>query len=229
MSTSEVTPESLRLHADWMDDHHGAAEASFVRRWADDLEREQRRPLPTVPGWYPGIVVERGGESCTGALLADDDGWRTAREVAGRYGHWLDSNPLTTIRWAEQDGKTPGQTAWEAQWYAMPWKDTGLAMRSHCERIAAAVLSAHGTPTLTDAERAEAYCRGWSTCARSMPDLTPVGEHPEPGTRGLLPVVLVGDEWSNPYYDVDSFYVCKRGSEMGGTVLADPRPDGAHE
>jgi len=72
MST-EVTPESLRSHATWMNDRGAKESHMALTRWADDLEHQQR-PLPTVPGWYPTIVVERGGESCTGALLADDDG-----------------------------------------------------------------------------------------------------------------------------------------------------------
>lgn len=209
MSTSEVTPDLLRrVAAAW---EGGTASDDYARHElrarADHLERTQR-PLPTVPGWYPGIVVERAGESCTGALLTDNGIWITPLGVDEcRHTHFLNDGHVT-VRWAEQDGKTPGQTAMEAfpGEEVAPWAVRNQKSRDFWERLADAVLAAHGTPTLT-----------------------PVGEHPEPGTRGLLPVVLVGDEWSNPYYDVDSFYVCKRGSEMGGTVLADPRPDGAHE
>ncbi len=68
MSTPEVTPDLLRRVAGaW---EGGTASDDYARHElrarADHLERQQ---LPTVPGWYPGIVVERGGESCTGALL----------------------------------------------------------------------------------------------------------------------------------------------------------------
>jgi len=176
MST-EVTPESLRLHAEWLDDNKVCQTPEVLRNWADHLER----PLPTEPGWYPGIVVERGGESCTGALLADDDGWRTAREVDGRYGHWTEGTPNLTIRWAEQDGTTPGQTFWEAslaegRGHIMvstsgvcveDWRNESNAIwHPSCELIAAAVLAAHCTPTLT-----------------------PVGDSPEPGTSGAA----VGD------------------------------------
>jgi hypothetical protein len=73
---------------------------------------------------------------------------------------------------------------------------------------AAAVLAAHGTPTLT-----------------------PVGEHSAQGVRGLLPVVCSGAQmWR---HDGGSFicdsgsFICDRNSKVGRTVLADPRPDGA--
>ncbi len=114
-----------------------------LTRWADDLEREQR-PLPTVPGWYPTIVVERGGESCTGALLADDDGWRTAREVDGRYGHWIEGTPSLTIHWAEQHGTTPGQTlyeVWTKPYGFFPWSGISSAVRDRYERAAKAVIA----------------------------------------------------------------------------------------
>ncbi len=204
MST-EVTPESLRTHALFADLCGHRKVSRVLEAHADQLDheiREQARPLPTVPGWYPTIVVERGGESCTGALLADDDGWRTAREVDGRYGHWIDSNPNLTIRWAEQDGKTPGQTLWEAEDTAgcIAWCAASERSRALYERRATAVLAAHGTP-----------------------NLTPMGEHPEPGTRGLLPVVLEDDAWQ---YDQGA-YCCLAGSETSTGILADPRPDGA--
>jgi len=202
MST-EVTPESLRTHAEWLRERGRLTTAAALQFEAKNLECESK-PLPTVPGWYPSIVVERGGESCTGALLADDDGWRTAREVGGRYGHWVEGTPDLTIRWAEQDGKTPGQTLWEATRPELGrWTGTVPDLRVRFEQRAAAVLAAHGTPTLTT-----------------------VGEHPEPGTRGLLPVMADGDgRW---FYREKSwiFSVCDKGTVA---VLADPRPDGAHE
>ncbi len=201
MST-EVTPESLRTHATWLDAHCMPVEAAALRCEADHLERQQ---LPTVPGWYPGIVVERGGESCTGALLADDESWQTALCVGDHHTHYPHSGGVT-IRWAEQDGTTPGQTLWEADssnggpetW---PW--LSLEAKDYWERVAAAVLAAHGTPTLT-----------------------PVGEHPEPGTRGLLPVVQESGEWCSRELGM---FLCLAGSTASRAILVDPRPDGAHE
>jgi len=109
MST-EVTPESLRAHAAFLRSR-GVVEFEVViwDRWADRLEHEQQ-PLPTVPGWYPGVVVERGGESCTGALLTDDEWWLTARTVAGVHTHALGEAGLT-IRWAERDAE---HDAWQS-------------------------------------------------------------------------------------------------------------------
>jgi len=61
----------------------------------------------------------------------------------------------------------------------------------------------------------------------AIPTLIPVGEHPEPGTRGLLPVVANGEgEWC---YDDAFTFICDVESEVGRTILADPRPGGAHE
>ncbi len=198
----EVTPESLRAHAAWLDDHHGAAEARVIRCMADRLER-LRRPLPTVPGWYPSIVVERGGESCTGALLTPDSNWWcTAEFIDGNFLHRnTDEN---TIRWAEQDGTTPGQTLWQATRPELGrWTGAVPDLRARFEQRANAVLAAHGTPTLT-----------------------PVGEHPEPGTRGLLPVVLneVDVWWSATGSLVRSEHLGRKQD-----IFADPRPDGAHE
>jgi len=65
---------------------------------------------------------------------------------------------------------------------------------------AAAVLAAHGTPTLT-----------------------PVGEHSAQGVRGLLPVVVGGDGW---WHDARGVSLVFGGSAIYG-ILADPRPDGA--
>jgi len=165
MSTPEVTPESLRATAKWLRDR-GAIHAvdTILCNWAGVLEREQR-PLPTEPGWYPTIVVERGGESCTGALLTDEGEWITSELVLGCHHHEVDSR-FTAIRWAEQD-------------------------------------AAHGTP-----------------------NLTPEGEHPEPGTRGLLPVVLVD---SGIWQSTAGWLVCSEYQGRRQEILADPRPDGAHE
>jgi len=202
MST-EVTPESLRAHAKWARDHSEYVTAQQLDRKAEQLERESK-PLPTVPGWYPGIVVERGGETCTGALLQDNEEWVTARPVCGCHHHYV-SGGSAHIRWAEQDGKTPGQTLHEALYavWGVAWSNAGSAAQADLERAVTAVLAAHGTPTLT-----------------------PVGEHPKSGTRGLLPVVCSGAQmWR---HDGGSF-ICDRNSKVGRTVLADPRPDGAHE
>ena len=205
MST-EVTAESLRAHATWLDDNKVCQTPEVLRNWAKYLERLWR-PLPTEPGWYPGIVVERGGESCTGALLTSTDMWVTSQKLGGCVTHFV-VDRHATIRWAEQDCTTPGQTVyetWTKPYGFFPWSGISLATRDRYERAAAAVLAAHGTPTLT-----------------------PVGEHPEPGTRGLLPVAMGADgQWRNPYCSVDSVYVCGSKSEMAGTILADPRPDGA--
>jgi len=203
MSTPDVTPDLLRrVAAAWegatASDDYARHE---LRARADHLERQQ---LPTVPGWYPGIVVERGGESCTGALLRDDETWLTAVQVDGWYSHDYGYSEGVTYRWAEQDGKTPGQTLWEETCRRkVPWRDTPASTRDRYGYLAAAVLAAHGTPTLT-----------------------PVGEHLKPGTRGLLPVVCSGAQmWR---HDNGSF-ICDRNSKVGRTVLADPRTDGAHE
>jgi len=174
---------------------------SLMLAWAARMERESK-PLPTLPGWYPGIVVERGGESCTGALRSDDVFWYTARVVGGRRCH-LSCDETVTIRWAEQDGTTPGQTLWELENAGAPWHGLGVKVHDRWERIANAVLAAHGTPTLT-----------------------PVGEHPKPGTRGLLPVVLDDDEWGSGELGM---FLCLAGSTASRAILVDPRPDGAHE
>ncbi len=207
MSTIEITPESLREFANkWVGE--SASDAVLrrsMRERADRLERE-RNPLPTVPGWYPGIVVERGGESCTGALLTDEGEWITSELVLGCHHHEVDSRS-TTIRWAEQDGTTPGQTLWEANsgnpTHTWAWNDLSVVVLDRYERIAAAVLAAHGTPTLT-----------------------PVGEHPEPGTHGLLPVTF-NERDGNWHFN--RTYICRSLSPMADVILADPRPDGAHE
>ncbi len=203
MST-EVTPDLLRtVAAAW---EGGTASDDYARHElrarADHLERQQL-PLPTVPGWYPGIVVERGGESCTGALLTDEGEWITSELVLGCHHHEVDSRS-TTIRWAGQDGKTPGQTLWEETCRRkVPWRDTPASTRDRYGYLAAAVLADHGTPTLTR-----------------------VGEHPEPGTRGLLPVVQESGEWCSRELGM---FLCLAGSTASRAILADPRPDGAHE
>jgi len=199
--STEVTPESIRTDAKWLISKGFPESSKLLRMGADDLERAQARPLPTEPGWYPGIVVERGGESCTGALLRDDGLWQTPRLVSTFYSHRLGATPAAIIRWAEQDGTTPGQTLWEAQEHRVAaWRFASPEVQGEWERMAAAVLAAHGTPTLT-----------------------PVGEHPKPGTRGLLPLVLEDGVWQ---YDGGA-YCCHAGSEMSTDLLADPRPDGA--
>jgi len=197
MST-EVTPESLRTHAEWLDEQGSITAAPILRKEADCLERQQRH-LPTVPGWYPTIVVERGGESCTGALLTEDrNWWCTAEFVDGNFLHR--NSDENTIRWAGQVGTTPGQTLWETEdtFGCMPWGEARQPARDRAERIAAAVLAAHGTPTLT-----------------------PVGEHPKPGTRGLLPVVATANGgWETP----DGWVVTNGYLKDRRTVLADPSP-----
>lgn len=223
--SNEVTPESLRAHADWVrddaltrdEDTKSALKAmDLLLAKADRLEREQR-PLPTVPGWYANIIVERGGESCTGALLTDNDIWITPLGVDEcRHAHFLNDGHVT-IRWAEQAGTTPGQTFWEASLaegqghnmvsssgqYIEDWAhESNAVWHPSCERIAQAVLAAHGTPTLT-----------------------PVGEHPKPGTLGLLPVVQESGEWCSRELGM---FLCLAGSTASRAILADPRPDGAH-
>jgi len=77
--------------------------------------------------------------------------------------------------------------------------------------------------TLTDEDRAEEYRKGWDAGCRA--GLTPVVEHPEPGTRGLLPVkVDVDNDWS--YGEGFSTPLCGTRSETGRTILTDPRPGG---
>ncbi len=198
MST-EVTPDLLRtVAAAW---EGGTASDDYARHElrarADHLERQQL-PLPTVPGWYPGIVVERGGASCTGALLTDNDMWVTSQGIGECHTHFLNDGHVT-IRWAEQDGKTPGQTLWEETCRRkVPWRDTPASTRDRYGYLAAAVLAAHGTPTLT-----------------------PVGEHPKPGTRGLLPVVATANGgWETP----DGWVVTNGYLKDRRTVLADPSP-----
>ncbi len=203
--SNEVTPDLLRTHAKWLKDQGADAAHSLLIGWAARAEAQQR-PLPTVPGWYPGIVVERGGESCTGALLDRKGLWTTPRDVEGAFQHKHRKYGVT-IRWAEQDGKTPGQTVYET-WTKLygffPWSGISPATRDRYERAAAAVLAAHGTPTLA-----------------------PVGEHPVPGTRGLLPVTRSSGGWYSKDRDT-GYYICniKVGRQI---ILTDPRPDGAHE
>jgi len=199
MST-EKTSDLLRRAADaWVGNTAGDDVARReLRRRADRLEREQR-PLPEEPGWYQ-VVVERGGEKCTGAMLDDEKTWRTPYAVDGLYRHWA-GDTHTTIRWAEQDGKTPGQTLREAASAEGQERATNDPfVKDQIERITAAVLAAYTTT------------------------LTPVGEHPESGTRGLMPVVLVVDEGA--WVNLRGNFVCSW-RPMRDDILADPRPDGA--
>ncbi len=80
------------------------------------------------------------------------------------------------------------------------------AVRAQVERVAAAFLDTLGTPTLT-----------------------PVGEHPEPGARGLLPVMLVAEGdgegiWRSARTGRFVGYSGPDGLEV---ILTDPRPDDA--
>lgn len=207
MST-ETTPDLFRRAADaWVggtpsDDHT----RNELRAQADRLEREQR-PLPTKAGWHERVVVERGGEKCTGAMLHDYGEWETPIRVGGVYGHSVVPGTFSTVRWAEQDGNTPGQTAQSACFSdreRLPLNAENQYVRDQCARIVNAVLAAYAAPTLT-----------------------PVGEHPEPGTRGLLPLVSTGVEWRT-YADIDPpTYICGVRARMASVMLADPRPDGA--
>jgi len=211
MST-ETTSDLFRRAADaWVGD---TASDDDVRRElrarADRLEREQP-PLPTKAGFYELIVVERGGEKCTGALLRTDTWWVTEQAVAGTYTHVV-GDPRTTIRWAEQDGPTPGQTLREAaSAEGQEWPTDDPFVKDQIERITAAVLAAYAAPTLT-----------------------PVGEHPEPGTRGLLPVVLVTEGDGEGFWREGIWrsagterFVGYPGPDGREVILADPRPDGA--
>lgn len=207
MST-EVTPESLHTHAEWLDDRNVSAEIYKVRkaaavemhRAADCLEHQQR-PLPEKPGWYELIVVERLNEegekeSCTGAFRDTSGYWHTPDFTVNG------SSPDVTIRWAEQDGTTPGQTLREAaNAEGQEWPTGSPFVNDQIEHFAR-VLTAHGTTTLT-----------------------PVGWDPKPGTRGLLPVVAThGGMWETP-----SGWIVEDKGNRQRRVLADPRPDGAHE
>ncbi len=202
MST-ETTSDLFRRAADaWVGD---TASDDDVRRElrarADRLEREQR-PLPDVPGLYSTIVVEQDEEECTGAMLMDDGNWMTPVPVGGVYDHFPQLNDVT-IRWAEQDDPTPGQTVREAaSAEGQEWPTNDPFVKDQIERITAAVLAAYTAPTLT-----------------------PVGEHPAQGTRGLLPVVV--DEGYYRSTVGGRMYLCEPDTIIGHSVLADPRPDGA--
>jgi len=102
----------------------------------------------------------------------------------------------------EQDGPTPGRTLREAASAKGQERLTNDPfVKDQIERIVNAVLAAYTAPTLT-----------------------PVGEHPEPGTRGLMPVVLVVDEGA--WVNLRGNFVCSW-RPMQDDILADPRPDGA--
>ena len=206
MST-ETTPDLLRRAADaWVGDTAGDDVARRqLRRRADRLEREQRR-LPSVPGLYPTIVVKQHEEEHTGAMLMDDGCWFTPVPVGGSYDHYLKLH-YVTVRWAEQDDPTPGQTlreAADAEIQDRPTDDPFV--KDQIERIVAAVIAAYAAPTLT-----------------------PVDEAPEPGTRGLLPVMLVAEDdgrgiWRSTRTQRFVGYPGPDGREV---IFADPRSDGA--
>jgi len=205
---TETTSDLLRRAADaWVGDTAGDDVARHqLRDRADRLERE-RRPLPTKPGLYPTIVVERGGEKCTGAMLHDYGEWETPIRVGGVYGHSVVPGTFSTVRWAEQDGPTPGQTLREAaSAEGQEWPTDDPFVKDQIERITAAVLAAYAAPTLT-----------------------PVDEDPEPGARGLLPVVLMAESdgegiWRSARTERFVGYPGPDGREV---ILADPRSDGA--
>ncbi len=211
MSTETIS-DLLRRAADaWVGDTAGDDVARHqLRIRADRLERE-RRPLPTKPGLYPTIVVERrcgddSIESCTGAMLGEDKCWSTPTSVDGYLWHGsVGGSSDVTIRWTEQDDPTPGQTVREAaSAEGQEWPTNDPFVKDQIERITAAVLAAYAIPTLT-----------------------PVGEFPEPGTRGLLPLVSTGAEWRT-YADTDQpTYICGVRVLMAEAILADPRSDGA--
>ena len=289
-------PDLLRrAAAAWVGD---TANDDYTRRQLRNRANCLERPLPTKPGWYPTVVVERGEEFCRGAMIGEDGCWHTPRRVDGHQTHSLHKKSAATIRWAElgiktpgqtlwetgakgvvewstttrqahdhyerlaaavlaahgtstlapvgdspepgtvesiraeRDGKTPGQTLWETGARAgfggaATWGEATSVTRDIHERRAAAVLAAHGTPTLTDTSltddaREEKYGRGWNSALRF--GLTPVSEHPEPGTRGLLPVE-VGSEGCG--WEHSGSHICSLITKLGRTVLIDPRPDGA--
>jgi len=211
MST-EKTSDLFRRAADaWVGDTEGDAHARCeLRDRADRLEQEQR-PLPERPGWHELIVVERLNEegekeSCTGAMLTTEEGefWATPTLVGGAFWHSAKKQDVT-IRWAEEGDPTPGQTVREAaSAEGQEWPTNDPFVKDQIERITAAVLAAYAIPTLT-----------------------PVGEFPEPGTRGLLPLVSTGAEWRT-YADTDQpTYICGVRVLMAEAILADPRSDGA--
>jgi len=145
MST-EVTPESLRTHARWAKERGKSYThtASDLDDLATLVEQEQR-PLPERPGWYELIVVERrcadnSIESCTGAFRDTSGYWHTPDFTVNG------ASPDVTIRWADQGGTTPGQTLWEADPTRFAWSQAHSTVRDESERMAAAVLAAHGTP-----------------------------------------------------------------------------------
>lgn len=197
---TEVTPESLRTHARWAKERGKSHThtASDLDDLANLVEQEQR-PLPERPGWYELIVVERDGKSHTGAFRDTSGYWHTSDFTVNG------ASPDVTIRWAEQSSTTPGQTLREAaSAEGQEWPTGSPFVNDQIEHIAAAVLTAHGTSTLA-----------------------PVGEHLEPGTRGLLPVVLDTEYWRGTVGG--HMYLCEPDTILGHSVLADPRPDGAHE
>lgn len=62
------------------------------------------RPLPTKPGWYKDVIVERGGDICHGAVLGENSLWFTPL-VIGPGGGYCTHNPCdpdVTVRWDEE-------------------------------------------------------------------------------------------------------------------------------
>jgi len=215
------TVESLRAERDEAraelieardDAHEQRAYLAHYRRKgvADDAELARLRAThmedEATVAWARGLKLSWSHSGpATEVLAPESPQHRVARHPSHWPGpeHWLGGDHSNQAPW-EQGGKTPGQTLYElTHSTGLAWDQAGQSWRDMSERNANAVLAAHGTPTLT-----------------------PVGEHPKQGTRGLLPVVVnASDEWVSK---LEPFHcVLEAESEIVGVILADPRPDGA--